>query len=100
VRIGNNGEPERIIAEVTDMVEATGAAWIAEDVLAVGDGVFNVRFYRYDGKGRPRLLGTWRPPVDGHMYIRALASKGERLAVGLQDGRVFVANTASIREGR
>jgi len=90
-----NGEPQVLGQIATEALDATGCAWLFDRVLAVGDGSRNVRFYRVVGT-EATLLGTWRPEVPGPLYIRSVAARGNRLALGLNDGRVIVADISSL----
>lgn len=79
----------------SDITEAIATAWISDDVLAVADGINNVRFYWIASDALwHTLIGTFRP-TNLPIYVRALASKHGKLAIGLHDGRVFVVDAGA-----
>lgn len=96
VQLDTNGEPAFLTNIASDAVEAGGCAWITANILAVNDGVYNVRFYNVETSGAARLLGTWRPDINEPFYLRNIAARGNRMAIGLHDGRVIVADTSSL----
>jgi hypothetical protein len=82
-----------LVATVTEgITEATSVAWVRPDVLAVADSVYNVKFLRVGPDHRTAKVGEWRPPDAGSAYFCSLACRNGRLAVGVADGRVFVAD--------
>ncbi len=93
LRLSPDGTPSELGSITDGIVEATSCAWVRDDLLAVADGIYNIRFYRVEGGSAPEFVGCWRPPVGGHCYYITLASGGGKLAVGLYDGRVIVAGT-------
>ncbi len=97
VQVDASGKPLAVGTIAAETLEATCAAWLRDDLLAVGDGARGVCFYRVDEGGAAVLLGTWRPPSETEFFITALACSGNRMAVGLLDSRVFVVNAGSVR---
>jgi hypothetical protein len=85
------GQPPQLLTTFgKDIAESNATCWITDDVLAVADGINNVRFYRVAADASwQSLIGTYRPAAEP-LYIRALASRNNRLAIGLQDGQVFI----------
>ncbi|MCX7717558.1 MAG: copper resistance protein CopC [Candidatus Sumerlaeaceae bacterium] len=96
VQLAATGEPVTSATIATEATEVTAATWVSDDVLALADGAYHVRFYRVRPDGRSLLVGRWRPPASGPLYIRSLAAGTNRLAVGLEDGRVFVVDAADV----
>jgi hypothetical protein len=96
VQLSATGEPLTSATIAAEANEVTAAAWVSDDVLALADGAYHVRFYRVRPDGRSALVGRWRPPVAGPLYLRAVAAAHDRLAVGLEDGRVFVVDAANV----
>ncbi|MGI8906400.1 MAG: hypothetical protein ACR2IE_07925 [Candidatus Sumerlaeaceae bacterium] len=93
VRVTSGNAPQWIATVARDAIDVAAVTWVYHDTLAVADSVYNVKFYRMYSNGTSSFLGSWRPDETSAFLFRCLEGKDGKLAVGLQDGRVFVLNT-------
>ncbi|MBX7245776.1 MAG: hypothetical protein K1X53_09760 [Candidatus Sumerlaeaceae bacterium] len=98
VKLDASGAPLWLVERGEDLVDCTAVAWINDTTLAAADGVYNVRLYHVQSDGTTNFAGMWRPvPSSEPIFVRSLATgSGNRLAVGLHDGRVFVADPSNL----
>lgn len=97
VQLSPQGEPLTTSSVALEATDACASAWVGDEVLAVADGTFCVRFYRVSASGASTAIGTWRPARSDAFYLRSLAWRQDKLAVGLQDGSVYVVDTGTVR---
>lgn len=96
-QLGPTGEPQIAGNIAADAQDACAVAWIYDNLLAVVDGYKNVKFYHVLNN-EATLLETWRPPTPDYFYMLSLSVTEGKLAVGFQDGRVVVADTAQLQK--
>lgn len=94
--LGSNGEPGPPVEIATKLVDAVAVTWVGPGLLAVADGERAVVFYQIDDSLQAREIGRWRPTNTGTLAMMTLNAAGGRLAVGLFDGRVIVADIAPL----
>lgn len=98
MQLAADGAPSEPTLFAEDAYDITAAAWVTNDILALADGVYHVRFYRVSPEGTAKLLGAWSPSDDPteKFYIWSLAGAAGNLAVGFADGRVLVVDAGIV----